>query len=117
MSLIPLSLWLPLSLCVCVLLVLAAIGWLWRCALRVPASSRDGRNVRTMASIATAGLLVWLGYSLFTSYRALWQADALMLMAQASLLVQAPLIVGGISWIAALLLGRVMAMHKLGSED
>ena len=40
-----------------------------------------------------------------------------MLMAQAPLLVQAPLIVGGITWIAALLLGRVMLMHKSGHQD
>ena len=117
MSLIPLSLWLPLSLGACVLLVLSSIGWLWRAALRTPASSRDGRNMRTMASIASAGLLLWLGYGLLTSYRTLWQADALMRMAQAPLLVQAPLSVGGIAWIAALLLGRVMAMHKNGHED
>lgn len=116
MSLIPLTLWLPLSLCACVLLVLSAIGWLWRAALRTPAGSRDGRNMRTMASIASAGMLLWLGYGLLTSYRTLWQADALMLMAQAPLLVQAPLIVGGIAWIAALLLGRVMLMHKSGHE-
>ena len=113
MSLIPLSLWLPLSLCACVLLVLSAMGWLWRAALRVPAGSRDGRNMRSMAAIASAGLLLWLAYGLFKGYGgALWQADALLLMAQASGLVQMPLIVGGVAWIAALLLGRVMAMHR-----
>ena len=112
MSLIPLSLWLPLSLCACVLLVLSAMGWLWRAALRVPAGSRDGRNMRSMASIASAGLLLWLGYGLFKGYATLWQADALMLLAQSSLLVQMPLIIGGLAWVAALLLGRVMAMHK-----
>lgn len=112
MSLIPLSLWLPLSLGACVLLVLAAMGWLWRAALRIPAASRDGRNMRSMAAVASAGLLLWLAYGLFTAYGALWQADALMLMAQAPLLLQTPLIVGGVAWIAALLLGRVMAMHR-----
>lgn len=112
MSLIPLSLWLPLSLGACVLLVLAAMGWLWRAALRIPAGSRDGRNMRSMAAIASSGLLLWLAYGLFTAYGALWQADALMLMAQAPLLLQTPLIVGGVAWIAALLLGRVMAMHR-----
>ncbi|MEG2048490.1 MAG: hypothetical protein RR100_16685 [Comamonas sp.] len=112
MSMIPLSLWLPLSVAACVLLVLAAMGWLWRAALRIPASSRDGRNMRTMASIASAGLLLWLGYGLFKGYATLWQADALMLLAQSSLLVQMPLIIGGLAWVAALLLGRVMAMHK-----
>ena len=117
MSLIPLSLWLPLSVAACVLLVLSAMGWLWRAALRTPAGSRDGRNMRTMASIASAGMLLWLGYGLLTSYRTLWQADALMLMAQGPLLTQAPLIIGGVSWIAALLLGRVMAMHKSGHAD
>ena len=112
MSMIPLSLWLPLSVAACVLLVLAAMGWLWRAALRIPAGSRDGRNMRTMASIASAGLLLWLGYGLFNGYATLWQADALMLLAQSSLLVQMPLIIGGLAWVAALLLGRVMAMHK-----
>jgi hypothetical protein len=106
MSLIPLSLWLPLSVAACVLLVLAAMGWLWRSALRVPAGSRDGRNMRNMATIASAGLLLWLAYGLFKGYGALWQADALLLMAQASLLVQMPLIIAAVAWIAALLLGR-----------
>lgn len=117
MSLIPLSLWLPLSICACVLLVLAAIGWLWRAARRIPADSRDGRNMRTMAAAASASLLLWLVYGLFKGYGALWQADALLLMAQASLLLQMPLIVGGLAWVAALLLGRVMAMHKAAPED
>jgi hypothetical protein len=117
MSLIPLSLWLPLSVAACVLLVLAAMGWLWRSALRVPAGSRDGRNMRNMATIASAGLLLWLAYGLFKGYGVLWQADALLLMAQASLLVQMPLIIAAVAWIAALLLGRVMAMHKNSHED
>lgn len=117
MSLIPLSLWLPLSVAACVLLVLAAMGWLWRSALRVPAGSRDGRNMRNMATIASAGLLLWLAYGLFKGYGALWQADALLLMTQASLLVQMPLIIAAVAWIAALLLGRVMAMHKNSHED
>lgn len=113
---IPLSLWLPLSITACVLLVLAAIGWLWRSALRIPSQSRDGRNVRAMAALGSAGLLLWLGYGVFKGYGALWQADALLLMAQSSLLVQLPLIVGGVAWIATLLLGRVMAMHKLTDQ-
>lgn len=117
MSLIPLSLWLPLSVAACVLLVLAAMGWLWRSALRIPAGSRDGRNMRNMATIASAGLLLWLAYGLFKGYGALWQADALLLMAQASLLVQMPLIIAAVAWIAALLLSRVMAMHKNSHED
>ncbi|ACY31011.1 hypothetical protein [Comamonas thiooxydans] len=117
MSLIPLSLWMPLSVAACVLLVLAAVGWLWHTALRIPAGSRDGRNMRSMAAIASAGLLLWLAYGLFKGYGALWQADALMLMAQAPLLVQMPLIIAGVAWIATLLLGRVMAMHKDGHED
>lgn len=117
MSFIPLSLWLPLSICACVLLVLTAIGWLWRAARRVPAGSRDGRHMRAMAAAASAGLLLWLVYGVFKGYGALWQADALLLMAQASLLLQMPLIVGGLAWVAALLLGRVMAMHKAALED
>lgn len=117
MSMIPLSLWLPLSVAACVLLVLAAMGWLWRAALRIPAASRDGRNMRSMASIASAGLLLWLGYGLFKGYATLWQSDALMLMAQSSLLVQMPLIIGGVAWVATLLLGRVMAMHKDVQQD
>lgn len=112
MSMIPLSLWLPLSVAACVLLVLAAVGWLWRRALRIPTGSRDGRASRSMAAFATAGLLLWLGYGLLKGYGALWRADALLLMAQASLLTQIPLIVGGLAWVAALLLGRVMALHK-----
>ena len=82
MSLIPLFLWLPLSVAACVLPVLAAMGWLWRTALRVPADSRDGRPVRHMAAIGNAGLLLWLVYGLFKAYGALWQADALLIMAQ-----------------------------------
>ncbi len=117
MSFIPLSLWLPLSICACVLLVLTAIGWLWRAARHVPAGSRDGRHMRVMATAASAGLLLWLIYGVFKGYGALWQADALLLMAQASLLLQMPLIVGGLAWVAALLLGRVMAMHKAALED
>jgi asparagine N-glycosylation enzyme membrane subunit Stt3 len=112
MSMIPLSLWLPLSVGACVLLVLAAVGWLWRRALRIPLDSRDGRASRSMATVATAGLLLWLGYGLLKGYGALWRADALLLMAQSSLLTQIPLIVGGLAWVAALLLGRVMALHK-----
>ena len=112
MSLIPVSLWLPLSLTCCVLLVLAAVGWLWRAALRVPAGSKDAKPMRVMAMLASTGLLLWLGYGLFKGYGALWRADALLLMAQASLLTQIPLIVGGLAWAAALLLGRVMALHK-----
>ncbi|MPS92157.1 hypothetical protein [Comamonas sp.] len=117
MSLIPLFLWLPLSVAACVLPVLAAMGWLWRTALHVPADSRDGRPVRHMAAIGNAGLLLWLVYGLFKAYGALWQADALLIMAQASLLVQMPLIIAAVAWIAALLLGRVMAMHKGAHED
>ena len=33
------------------------------------------------------------------------------------LLVQMPLIIAAVAWIATLLLGRVMAMHKDGHED
>ena len=112
MSLIPVSLWLPLSLACCALLVLAAIGWLWRAALRIPAGSKDARPVRVMAMLASTGLLLWLGYGLFKGYGALWSADAWMLRAQSSLLVQVPLLVGGMAWIATLLLARVMAMHR-----
>lgn len=117
MSMIPFSLWLPLSVGACVLLVLAAVAWLLRRALRISAAHRDGRAARNMAALATAGLLLWLAYGLFKGYGALWQADALMLMAQAPLLVQMPLIIAGVAWIATLLLGRVMAMHKDGHED
>ena len=117
MSMIPFSLWLPLSVGACVLLVLAAVAWLWRRALRISAAHRDGRAARNMAALATAGLLLWLAYGLFKGYGALWQADALMLMAQAPLLVQMPLIIAAVAWIATLLLGRVMAMHKDGHED
>lgn len=116
MSMIPFSLWLPLSVGACVLLVLAAVAWLWRRALRIPAAHRDGRAARNMAALATAGLLLWLTYGLFKGYATLWGADALMLLAQSSLLTQIPLIVGAIAWVAALLLGRVMGMrglHKL----
>lgn len=112
---IPLSLWLPLSVAVCVLLVLAAMGWLWRAALRLPADSRDGRHMRAMAAAASAGLLLWLVYGLFKGYGAVWHADALLLMAQSSLLLQMPLIIGGLAWVAALLLSRVMALHQSAS--
>ena len=112
MSMIPLSLWLPLSVAACVLLVLAAMGWLWRAALRIPAGSRDGRNMRSMASIASAGLLLWLGYGLVKGYGGVWNADAWLLQAQSGLLVQMPLLIGGLAWVAALLLARVMAMHR-----
>ena len=112
MSLIPVSLWLPLSLACCVLLVLAAIGWLWRAALRIPAGSKDARPVRVMAMLASTGLLLWLGYGLFKGYGGLWAADAWLLTAQSSLLVQVPLLVGGMAWVATLLLARVMAMHR-----
>ncbi|MEX8192743.1 hypothetical protein [Comamonas guangdongensis] len=111
-SLIPLSLWLPLSIAACALLVLAAVGWLWRGALRIPAASRDGRNMRVMAALASLGLLLWLGYGLFKGYAALWQANALRLLAQGPLLLQTPLIVGGLAWACTLLLGRLMAMHN-----
>ena len=113
MSLIPFSLWLPLSVGACVLLVLAAVAWLWRRALRIPTAHRDGRAARNMAALATAGLLLWLAYGLFKGYATLWRADALMLLAQSSLLTQIPLIVGAIAWVAALLLGRVMCMRGL----
>ena len=113
MSMIPFPLWLPLSVGACVLLVLAAVAWLWRRALRISAAHRDGRAARNMAALATAGLLLWLAYGLFKGYATLWGADALMLLAQSSLLTQIPLIVGAIAWVAALLLGRVMGLHRL----
>ena len=112
MSLIPLSLWLPLSITCCVLLVLVAVGWLWRAALKVPASGRDGKPMRIMAALATAGLLLWLGYGLVKGYAGVWNADAWLLQAQSGLLVQLPLLIGGLAWVAALLLARVMAMHQ-----
>ena len=112
MSLIPLSLWLPLSIACCVLLVLVAIGWLWRAAMKVPAGGRDGKPMRIMAALATAGLLLCLGYGLVKGYGGVWNADAWLLQAQSGLLVQMPLLIGGLAWVAALLLARVMAMHR-----
>ena len=112
MSLIPLSLWLPLSITCCVLLVLVAIGWLWRAALKVPANGRDGKPMRIMAALATAGLLLWLGYGLVKGYGRVWNADAWLLQAQSGLLLQMPLLIGGLAWVAALLLARVMTMHR-----
>ena len=111
MSLLPLSLWLPLSLAACVLLVLIAAGLVLRQALRIPAASKDGRNVRAIAALSCAGLLLWLAYGVFKGYAGLWQADALMILAQGSLLLQLPLLIGGMAWVAALLIARLIKMH------
>lgn len=113
---IPLPLWLPLSLGLCILLVLAAMVWVLRQARAVPAASRDGRNARRIAALAALGLLLWLAYAGGKAYAGLWQADALRLMAQSSALLQVPLIVGGIAWAAALLLGRLIRLHR-GMHD
>lgn len=109
---IPLWLWLPLSLGLCIALVLAAMVWVLRQARAVPATSRDGRNARRIAALAALGLLLWLAYAGDKAYAELWQADALRLMAQSSALLQVPLIVGGIAWAAALLLGRLIRLHR-----
>lgn len=111
MSLLPLSLWLPLSVAACVLLVLISVALLLRQALRIPSTHKDGRNVRTIAGLTSAGLLLWLVYGVIKGYASLWKADALLILAQGSLLVQLPLLIGGLAWIAALLIARLIKMH------
>ncbi|MDR0227395.1 MAG: hypothetical protein LBI66_13345 [Burkholderiaceae bacterium] len=102
--------WLVLSVAACAFLVLAALAWVWRCARTLPPGSRDGRSARRMALLFALGALAWLAYALPTGYAALWRADTLMLTAQQGALARLPLLIGGLPWVAALLLTRVMRM-------
>lgn len=109
MNTIPLAWWLPLSMGACVLLVAAAGAWLWRQALR---ADTDARAARRMALLASLGLLLWLAYGLAKGYGPLWRGDAFVHMAQAPAFVQLPLLIGGIAWMAALLVGRVLRLRN-----
>ncbi|CAB5718691.1 Uncharacterised protein [Delftia tsuruhatensis] len=101
---------LVLSVAASVLLVLAAVAWVWHGARRLPPDSRDGRSARRMAVLFTVGALAWLAHGLYTGYAALWQADALMLFAQQGALLRLPLLIGGLAWAASLLITRVLRM-------
>ena len=116
MNVIPLDLWVHLSVAASCLLVLGAAIWVLRQAFRIPATAKDGRNVRAIAALASLGMLAWLVYAVFKGYANFWQADALIVMAQGPSLVQIPLITGGIAWVAALLLGRMIRMHGMGER-
>ena len=102
--------WLQLSVAASALLVLASIGWVWRGTRALPADSRDGRSARRMAALFALGALAWLAYGLYTGYAALWKADALMLFAQQVALLRLPFLIGGLAWVAALLVTRVLRM-------
>ena len=52
----------------------------------------------------------WLAYGLYTGYAVLWKADALMLLAQQGALLRLPFLIGGLAWVAALLVTRVLGM-------
>ncbi len=101
---------LQLSVAASALLVLASIGWVWHGTRALPADSRDGRSARCMAALFALGALAWLAYGLYTGYAALWKADALMLFAQQGALLRLPFLIGGLAWVAALLVTRVLRM-------
>lgn len=109
MNSIPLAWWLPLSLGACVFLVVAAVGWLWRQALQ---AGTDASGSRRVALLASLGLLLWLAYGLIKGYGPLWRGDAFMRMAQAPAFVQLPLLIGGLAWMAALLVGRMLRLRR-----
>lgn len=104
------DLWLLLSVAASALLVLAAMAWVWHGARALPPDSRDGRSARRMAALFALGALAWLAHGLYTGYATLWRADALMLLAQQGALLRLPLLIGGLAWVAALLVTRVLRL-------
>lgn len=91
-------------------LVLAAMAWLWRCTRGLAAGSRDAATARRMAWLFSLGALAWLAYALHAGYAKLWRADAFLIFAQQNALLGLPLLIGGLAWAAALMLGRVLKL-------
>lgn len=105
LSWLPLPLWWPTAAFVSAALVLAAVFWLWRRA-QAQAGSAAPRQ------IALGFALFACLWGLFAGALALWPLqglDEFSQWARASSYVTIPLWIGGIAWIAALLVARLLA--------
>ncbi|WP_027014515.1 hypothetical protein [Comamonas composti] len=104
------EIWPWLSALASAALVLTAMAWVWRSARRLTPGTRDAATARRMAWLFALGALAWLAYALHAGYARLWQADAFLIFAQQNALLGLPFLIGGLAWVAALMLGRVFRL-------